>query len=61
MEDKHGMVQSSVRTDKEQLYEAQYYLNLEGISMNKFWQTKLREFLEDYRQQHPERVPRGVQ
>jgi hypothetical protein len=54
-------VQSTIRIDKELLYEAQYYLNLEDTTMTDFWRQQLCAFLKDYRAKHPERVPPIIQ
>jgi hypothetical protein len=54
------MVQSTIRFEAELLREAQYYLSLEDISVNKFMTERLQEFVRDYRQAHPDRVPGGV-
>jgi hypothetical protein len=54
-------VQSTIRVDRELLYEAQYYLSLEDTSMTDFWRKQLHAFLEDYRLKHPERVPPIIQ
>lgn len=58
---KEKTVQTTVRLDPEMLRELQYYLSLEGISWSKFVAQKAEDFLNDYRQAHPERVPGGAQ
>jgi hypothetical protein len=60
MERKKRMVQTTIRMDPDMLREIQYYLSLEGKSLSKFVGEKLAQFLEEYRQAHPERVPRGL-
>jgi hypothetical protein len=52
-------VQTTVRIDRELLKEAQYYWSLEGMSLRTFVVQKVQEFLTDYREAHPERVPGG--
>ena len=61
MATKEKPVQTTVRMDPEELRELQYYLSLEGISWSKFVVQKAKDFLHDYRQAHPERVPGGMQ
>jgi hypothetical protein len=53
------LVQTTLRVKPQTLYEAKYYLSLEGISVVKFLTHKLEEFVETYRKEHPERAPRG--
>ena len=60
MKEKKAMVQSTIRVDEDLLYEAQYYLSHEKSSIAGFFKEKLREFVDDYRQAHPERVPGGM-
>lgn len=55
------MVVSTIRLEKNKLRELQYYLSLLDISLVSFFDTKVDEFLNDFRQQHPERVPGGIQ
>jgi hypothetical protein len=59
MAGKENPMQTTVRMDAEDLKEAQYYWSLEGISLSKFVEQKVQEFLTDYRKAHPERVPGG--
>jgi hypothetical protein len=54
------MVQTTLRIERETLYEAKHYLSLEGISVARFVTKKLEEFVEQYRTEHPERAPRGI-
>jgi hypothetical protein len=53
-------VQLTVRFDEETLREAQFYLRLERSSLTAFCKEKVQEFVAEYRQRHPERVPGGI-
>ena len=54
------MVQTTVRIEPDKLRELQYYLSLERVSLTEFFGEKVTDYLQHYREAHPERVPRGV-
>lgn len=58
--DEPDMVVSTIRLEKEKLRELQYYLSLQDVTFVGFVNTKVDEFLQAFRQQHPERVPGGM-
>ena len=60
MREEKPMIQSTIRFEANMLREAQYYLSLERRSVTNFVTEKLREFIQEYRQAHPERVPGGA-
>jgi hypothetical protein len=59
MVEKKKMVQTTIRLESEKLREIQYYLSLERKSLSKLVDEKLTDFLQEYREQHPERIPGG--
>lgn len=60
MREKKKMVQTTIRVDPELLRELQYYLSLERKSLSKFVGEHMTDYLHEYRQLHPERVPGGI-
>ena len=53
-------VPTTVRLEPETLQEILHYLKVEKSSLNKFVYAKVHEFIKEYRQRHPEQVPRRI-
>lgn len=53
MAEKKKMVQTTIRIDAETLYEARLALNLQGLSVAKFFAQKLEEVVQEHRKKRP--------